>query len=147
MSALSSIRTRRNASAGMTLLEAVLALLLLSVCLVPAANALRGAVAAPLDNEAAARQLDCVSSRLETVLAEPYGRLLAKAGNLTTPSAYSSLQDGACPAVSVFIARYGNEASRMPGPNGTSDHLLYVGAQLAGSGAANRFPLVTLVTR
>lgn len=147
MSLSLSIRTRRRSSAGMTLLEAVLAVLLLSVCLVPAANALHAAIAAPRENEAAARDLDCVSSRMETVLAEPYGRLLAKAGNLATPSAYSTPEGDGCPAVSVFITRYGNDKTARLGATGNGEHLLYVGAELAAAGAANRFPLVTLVTR
>jgi len=141
-----SLRSRRH-SAGMTLFEAVLALLLLAVCLVPAANALRGAIAAPLDNEAAARALDCVSSRMETVLAEPYARLLASAGDLSKPSAYSTPEADGCPAVSVFITRYGNDKTAQLGATGNGEHLLYVGAELAAAGAANRFPLVTLVTR
>lgn len=142
-----SKRAWRHRCAGMTLLEAVLAVLLLSICLVPAANALRGAIAAPLDSESAARNLDCVSSRMETVLAEPYLRLLAAAGDRTASSTYSTPASDTCPAVTVFITRYGNDATRQLGPSGNGEHLLYVGAELADAGAPHRFPLATLVTR
>ena len=147
MSVSLSKRAWRHRCAGMTLLEAVLAVLLLSICLVPAANALRGAIAAPLDNERAARDLDCVSSRMETVLAEPYLRLLAAAGDANALAAYSAPADGGCPAIAVVITRYGTDATGRMGPDGNGEHLLYVGAQLADPGAANRLLLATLVTR
>lgn len=142
-----SKRAWRHRCAGMTLLEAVLAVLLLSICLVPAANALRSAIAAPFDSESAARDLDCVSSRMETVLAEPYLRLLAAAGDASAPSAYSTPADSDCPAIAVAITRYGNDTTGRMGPAGNGEHLLYVGARLADPGAANRFLLATLVTR
>lgn len=142
-----STRPRRQQCAGLTLFEAVLALLLLAVCLVPASEALRDAVAHSPAADAAARDLDCVSSRMETVLAEPYQRLLASAGNATTPSSHSTAADGECPAVAVYIARYGEDKSGTIGPGGDGEHLLYVGAELADANAGNRFPLATLVTR
>lgn len=142
-----SIRPWRQQCAGLTLFEAVLALLLLAVCLVPASEALRDAVAHAPASDAAARDLDCVSSRMEIVLAEPYQRLLANAGNAGTPSGYSSDAGEGCPAVAVYIARYGNGKSGKIGPGGDSEHLLYVGAELADANAGNRLPLATLVTR
>lgn len=138
---------RRHRAAGMTLLEALLALLLLAVCLVPAANALHGAIGAPGASAQAARDLDCVGSRMEAVLAEPYPRLLAAAGNAGTASALSSAASAACPAIEVTIARYGVDRSRKLGPDGSGEHLLHVGARLADEHAGNRFALDTLVTR
>lgn len=142
-----SIRPRRARCAGLTLFEALLALLLLAVCLAPALDALRDAVAQAPVSDAAARDLDCVSSRMELVLAEPYQRLLASAGNGTTPSGYSADAGDGCPAVAVYVARYGIEKSGAIGPGGDSNHLLYVGAELADPNAGNRFTLATLVTR
>lgn len=142
-----SIRPWRSQCAGLTLFEAVLALLLLAVCLVPASEALRDAVAHAPGADAAARDLDCVSSRMELVLAEPYQRLLASAGNAGTPSSYSAAGADGCPAIAVYITRYGNEKSLNIGPGGDSEHLLYVGAELADASAGNRLPLATLVTR
>ena len=84
---------------------------------------------------------------METVLAEPYQRLLASAGSASTPSHYSAAGDGECPAVTVYIARYGKDKAGTIGPDGDGEHLLYVGAELADANAGNRFPLATLVTR
>ena len=137
----------QRAAAGMTLVEAVVALLLLSVCLVPAANALRDALAAPGNTAQAGRDLDCVSARMEAVLAEPYDRLLTAARTLTTASSYSTPADTACPAVSVFIARYGNDSAITLGTRSAGDNLLYVGVRLADTNAGNQFPLTTLVAR
>lgn len=147
MSITFSSSPQARVAAGMTLVEAVVALLLLSVCLLPAANALRSGLAAPGATALAGRDLDCVSARMETVLAEPYDRLLAAAKGMTTASAYSTLAGAACPAVSVFIARYGNDDTRTLGTAGAGDNLLYVGVRLADAGAGNTFPLTTLVAR
>lgn len=147
MPVLMSTRPWRKQCAGLTLFEAVLALLLLAVCLAPALDALRDAIAHAPSADAAARDLDCVSSRMELVLAEPYQRLLASAGNPGTPSSYSAAAGDGCPAIAVYIARYGNEKNVTIGPGGDSDHLLYVGAELADPNAGNRLPLTTLITR
>ena len=136
----------------MTLLEAVFALLLLSVCLIPAANALRGAINVPADSVLAARELDCVSTLMDTVLAEHYADLLSAAGTSNTPSAYST-PDGAraptipaqCPALTVTITRYGVDSTRRIGLGGTGEHLLRVTTALAAP--AGRWPLTTLVAR
>jgi type II secretory pathway pseudopilin PulG len=137
-------RTRR--SGGFTLLEAVIAMLLLAVCLLPAANALRDAVAAPAVGATAARNLDCVSSLMETVLAEPYNRLLSLA-TTADASAYPVAPDPACPARTVRIARYGTNGNRRIGPGAPDDYLLYVSVGLADPADGNPFTLVTLVSR
>lgn len=136
----------------MTLIEALLALLLLSVCLIPAANALHSAINVPADSALAARQLDCVSSLMETVLAEPYGDLLAAAGAPDAPSRYST-PGGArapamatnCPPMSVTITRYGIDSTRKVGVGGTGEHLLRVSTALADPDG--HFALTTLVAR
>ena len=136
----------------MTLIEALLALLLLSVCLIPAANALRGAVNVPADSALAARELDCVSSLMETLLAEPYVDLLAAAGAPDEPSRYST-PDGAsapvtaaaCPPMTVTITRYGIDSTRKIGVGGTGAHLLRVSTALGAPDG--RFPLTTRVAR
>lgn len=147
MQATMSTILRRKQCAGLTLFEALLALLLLAVCLVPASEALRDAVAQAPQAGNAARDLDCVSSRMEVVLAEPYQRLLASAGDAAAPSAYSTAGAEDCPAIAVYIARYGNDKTGKIGSGADGDHLLYVAAELADAGAGNRFPLATLVTR
>jgi prepilin-type N-terminal cleavage/methylation domain-containing protein len=127
---------------GFTLLEVVFALVLLGVCLVPAANALQDALRAPANNEDAMQKLDCVSSQMEKVLAKPYSRLLSDA---TSP--YQVDADSACPALQVTIARYGNNATGKIGPGATDDQLLYVSVALANppEKPANG-PLYTLTT-
>jgi type II secretory pathway pseudopilin PulG len=138
-------RTLRSA-AGFTLVEALLALSLLAVCLIPAANALRGSLQAPGVSADAARKLDCVATLMDTVLAEPYARLLSLATN-NGAAAYPIPDDPACPARKVTIARYGNNSTGKIGPGGTGDHLLYVSVALANAADGNPFTLTTLVTR
>lgn len=137
-------QTRR--AAGFTLLEALLSLFLLAVCLVPAATALRDAMTAPAVGTSAAHNLDCVSALMETVLAEPYARLLSLA-NATGPAAYAFTDDGSCPQRTVTINRYGNDSTRAIGPGGTGDNLLMVSVALANATDGNPFTLTTLVTR
>jgi prepilin-type N-terminal cleavage/methylation domain-containing protein len=132
---------------GFTLLEVVFALLLLGVCLVPAANALQDALRAPANTEDAMRKLDCVSSLMETVLAEPYNRLLSYATSPYPPAP----ADSACPARQVTIARYGNNATGKIGPGATDDQLLYVSVALDKSADKSAdgpsYTLTTLVAR
>jgi prepilin-type N-terminal cleavage/methylation domain-containing protein len=133
-------------SAGFTLIEALVALTLLAVCLLPAANALRNAGAAPAVAAGAARKLDCVSSLMETVLAQPYNRLLSFA-TATGTSSYPIPDDAACPQRSVTIARYGKTSTRSFGFGTTDDYLLYVSVALADPADGNPFTLTTLVAR
>jgi len=135
----------------MTLLEAVFALLLLSVCLIPAANALRGAINVPADSALAARDLDCVSTLMESVLAEPYGNLYAAVGEPDAPSAYSTPAGASalatapdCPPMTVTITSYGIDKGRKLSAAGTSKYLLRVVTSVA---ADDRFPLATLVAQ
>lgn len=139
-------RHRPRRSGGFTLLEAVIAMLLLAVCLLPAASALRDAAAAPAVATTAARNLDCVSSLMETVLAEPYNRLLSLA-TTADASAYPVPPDPACPARTVLIARYGTNSTRAIGPGAPDDFLLYVSVALADPADGNPYKLATLVSR
>ena len=132
-------------AAGFTLVEALLALSLLAICLVPAANALRGAVQAPGASAVAAHNLDCVSTLMETVLAEPYARLLSLATSSGTAN-YPS-DDPNCPARTVTIWRYGNNSTGRIGPGGTGDYLLYVSVALKNPADGNPYTLTTLVAR
>lgn len=132
---------------GFTLLEGLFALLLLGVCLIPATYALRDAVAAPAGNALAARNLDCVGTLMETVLATPYDQLFALATS-NGPSAYPVPVDPNCPARQVTIQRYGNDGNRQLGPSATpSAYLLYVSVALANASDGNPFTLTTLVAR
>lgn len=135
-----------ESAAGFTLLEVVVAMALLAVCLLPAATALRDAVRGPAEMSAAARNLECVSSLMETVLAEPYGRLLSLATN-SGPANYPVPADPGCPPRTVTISRYATDITRRIGPGGSSDYLLYVSVQLTNAADGNPFTLTTLVAQ
>ena len=143
MSSLKARHRKPRHSAGFTLLEALFALLLLAVCLLPAANALRGAVAAPDAAATAERNLDCVSSRMETVLADSYTRMLSQAGT----SGYSTLAAAGCPALAVRVERYGRISNRSFGFGAPDDYLLFVSVALDQPADGNPFTLTTLVSR
>jgi hypothetical protein len=83
---------------------------------------------------------------METVLAEPYSRLLSLATN-TGAAAYRIPDDPGCPARQVLIARYGNDSTRKIGPGGNSDNLLYVSVALKNAADGNPYTLTTLVAR
>jgi prepilin-type N-terminal cleavage/methylation domain-containing protein len=135
----------RRPAAGFTLMEVIVAMVLIAACLLPAAAALRDTIRAPGEMSAAARNLDCVSSLMETVLAEPYARLLSLA-SASGPSAYPVPVDG-CPPRTVTIARYGVDSTQKIGPGGTSNNLLYVSVGLANAADGNPFTLTTLVAQ
>lgn len=145
-----SCPTRRHRTparaAGFTLLEALFAMLLLAVCLVPAADALRGALQAPGASSDAARKLDCVSALMDTVMADSYARLLSLATS-SGAAAYPVPDDPSCPARTVTIARYGNNSSGKIGPGGTGDYLLYVSVALRDPADGNPYTFTTLVAR
>jgi type II secretory pathway pseudopilin PulG len=136
----------RRHAAGFTLLEVVFAMILLATCLLPAAAALSAAVRAPAEMAQAARNLDCVGTLMETVLAEPYGRLLSLATE-AGPAAYPVPDEAGCPARAVTIRRYGNDATQKTGFGATGSTLLYVSVGLANAADGNPFTLTTLVAQ
>lgn len=133
-------------AAGFTLLEVVIAMVLIAACLLPAATALQNTVRVPGEMAAASRNLDCVSSLMETVLAEPYGRLLSLATD-AGPAAYPIPAVPACPPRTVTIARYGVDSTQKIGPGGTSNNLLVVSVGLANAADGTPFTLTTLVAQ
>ncbi len=84
----------------------MVALLVLGICAVPAADALRTGANAALVAAAKARELRCLKSHMESVLAEPYQNLAEAAREDGRPTTYSLGDDGACGPRFVFIARY-----------------------------------------
>ncbi|HUW38536.1 MAG TPA: hypothetical protein VMV91_14525 [Rhodocyclaceae bacterium] len=100
-------------------------MLLLGVCVVPAVDAVKNAIAAPQIAEDAARALLCVNSHMEKILAEPYQNLLNAAGDIAAAStSYSLAADSDCPARNVYIARYNPDAA--PSFVATDTGLLYL---------------------
>lgn len=92
--------------AGFAYIEIMVALLLLAVCAVPAANAIRASATAATVASAKARELRCMKSHMELVLAEPFERLAAAVTYDGTPSTYTLAADAACMARYVTIVRY-----------------------------------------
>lgn len=140
---------------GFSYVEVLLAVLLLSVCLVPALNAVRGAIGAPLVAQDNATAMLCVKSQMEKILAEPYPDLLAAAapgtqsGPVATASpSYSMAADTACPARNVYIARHNPyDSTKFPA---SDTGLLYVtvsAPDLSTSPAGTSYTFSTLVAR
>jgi hypothetical protein len=132
--------------AGLAYVEVVVAVLLVAVCIVPAANAIKNATGAPAVAALSAQSLACVKSQMESVLAEPYPKLLAAASaSISVPAAaYSQGADAACPARNVYIARYNGDTPATFSQ--TDTHLLFVRVNIANATLAP-MPLTTLVSR
>jgi type II secretory pathway pseudopilin PulG len=95
---------------GATYLEIMVALLIFSVCLAPALDAMTSGLVTIPAVAASSRDIGCVRTQMEKVLAEPYANLLqaaVAAGAKTVPAAtYSLAADAECPARNTFLARY-----------------------------------------
>ena len=132
--------------AGISYAEVLVALLVLSLALVPALDALHAGVASASQQATGAIDHYWALGRLEEVLAEPIALLdaaAAAAGGSTTPSSYSDAI-GAPNRRLVFVTRYdGDNADADADPfSGGDEGLLYVRVQLA-SGAPELSALVT----
>lgn len=60
---------------GFMYVEVIIAALILALCAVPAANAVRNGLNAAQAGQAKGRELRCIRNHMETVLAEPYQNL------------------------------------------------------------------------
>lgn len=115
---------------GLTYVEILIAMLVLAVALVPAMDAVRNAVLGTSAHEEYVVSQRRIASRLEDVLAEPFGALddaAVAAGGPTVPTTYS--EPVATPErLLVFIARYdGDNADADNDPfTGTDDGILWV---------------------
>ena len=98
--------TTRRAEAGLAYVEVMVALLLVTVCLVPALGALQSAL---LGSQALADAATCdtlLRNRMEEVLGKPYSVLLAEtnlSGGNTPGSVSAALSDPAGPARRIVI--------------------------------------------
>ncbi|MFC5552042.1 prepilin-type N-terminal cleavage/methylation domain-containing protein [Massilia aerilata] len=90
---------------GFSFVEVLVAVAVLALCAVPLAEAVRNGIAASTIGAAKARELRCMKSMMETVLAEPYPNLANAALGKDTPSSYSRPADAACLARRVYIAK------------------------------------------
>jgi Tfp pilus assembly protein PilV len=115
---------------GLSYVEALLAVFILGVALVPALELLQIAFVGSDVQESSLRlQLQTVT-RMEVMLAEPFGSLDAAAqaaGNATTPSSYSDIA-GTVDRTLVFLSRYdGDNADGDNDPyTGTDEGLLWI---------------------
>jgi Tfp pilus assembly protein PilV len=100
-------------AAGFAYIEVLVAVLLLALCALPAANAIKNGLnaadAAP--NRVAA--LRCMRDKMEAVLAEPYANLLAARKGKPSATAYYEAAGGGCVERQVYIDVYP--------PNGSVD--------------------------
>lgn len=128
---------RNSKQAGLTLVEVLVAVVLLAILLVPAIQALQtGVVGADVHGDVASSHFR-LTSRLEEVLAEPFVDLAnaaLAAGAATTESSYS---DAAGPPgrVLVFLSLYdGDNADADNNPfTGTDDDLIWARVDIEDS--------------
>jgi len=115
---------------GLTYLEILIAGVLLATALVPALDALRASVSGTSVHESYVTEQHRLATRLEEVLAEPFGQLndaANVAGGPVNPTTYS--EPVATPGrMLVFIARYDGDNADADGDpfTGTDDGLLWV---------------------
>ena len=123
--------------AGLTLVEVLVAMVLLAILLIPAINALQtGIIGAEVHGDVAASHYR-LTSRLEELLVEPFADLsdaALAAGSPTTPSSYS---DPAGPPgrLLVYLALYdGDNADADSDPfTGTDSDLLWIRVDIEDS--------------
>lgn len=104
---------RRRAARGVAYAEVMVAAVILALCAVPAANAIRNGLDAGQAGPAKAAELLCVRNLMESVLAEPYAVLNAAAGT----DAYNLGKSNDCAARTVEITLQqfdGAQLSDMP---------------------------------
>lgn len=86
---------------GFAYVEVVIAAVLLALCAVPAANAIKNGLDASQATKAKGRELRCMRNYMESVLAEPYQNLSAAAGT----AAYHRDADSDCIARDAAISQ------------------------------------------
>ena len=86
---------------GFAYVEVLIAAVILALCAVPAANAIKNGIAAGQAGQSRAVELTCVRNLMESVLAEPYMDLNAAAGT----AKYNLGTAAPCAARTVSIER------------------------------------------
>ena len=129
--------TARKQQAGLTLVEVLVAVMLLLIILVPAMEAIRTSVTgAEVHNELASSQFR-LTSRMEELLAEPFGDLEAAAiatGSATVESSYSEAA-GPPGRLIVYLSPYdGDNADADDDPfTGSDPGLLWIEVEAEGT--------------
>ena len=131
---------RKNREQGFTYVEVIVAVLLMSLALVPALNAIRQSTAVSKGQQSLIANTYAVFSKMEYILAQPYESLslaAIAAGGATNPSSYSD--PVATPGRRlVFLALYdGDNADGDNQPlTGGDPGLLWVKVELEGEDMA-----------
>jgi len=100
---------------GFSYVEILVATVVLALCAVPLADAVKNGIDASRIGSAKAQELRCLKNRMETVLAEPYQDLWNAARGRDVASSYSQPADAGCSiAREVYIARYEHEYGKAP---------------------------------
>ncbi len=122
--------TRFPSQAGLTLIEVLITMVLLTVLLVPAMRALQTSVTGAEVHADLANDHFRVTSRMEELLAEPYSDLEAAAIATGSPSVATSYSELAGPPgrLVVYLSLYdGDNADADNDPfTGTDDGLLWI---------------------
>ncbi|MCC2954871.1 hypothetical protein LK542_04485 [Massilia sp. IC2-477] len=142
----------RAPAAGLSYIEVMVALVLLAICAVPAAEAIRSGLRAAAAGTEHARELRCVKSRMEVVLAESFEDLWKEVKGKNDPSSYSlpadAGPDGECGVRNVYISKYvhpyGAAVGTVLEPNDEAENTLLM---VTVSGTDGMYPLTTLVDR
>lgn len=92
-------------AAGFAYIEVLVAVLLLALCALPAANAVRNGLNTATIAPARMKALRCMRDKMESVLAQPYANLLA-AKNGISQTTYSEAAGNGCDRRWVFIDVY-----------------------------------------
>ena len=93
-------------AAGFAYIEVLVAVLLLALCALPAANAVKNGLNAADAAPRRAAALRCMRDKMEAVLAEPYANLLAARNGNQPATRYSESADGGCVERRVYIDVY-----------------------------------------
>ena len=129
--------TGRQRQAGLTLVEVLVAVVLLAILLVPAINALQtGIVGADVHADVATSHYR-LSSRLEELLAEPFSNLsdaAVAAGSPTSPSSYSEIA-GLPGRLLVYLSHYDGDDADGDGDafTGTDPDLVWIRVDIEDS--------------
>ena len=129
--------TRHRFESGLTLVEVLVTIVLLSVVLVPAIRALQTSVVGANVHGDLATEHFRLTSRLEELLAEPFTNLEAAAITAGGPTVESSYSDAAGPPgrLLVYLGFYdGDNADTDDNPfTGTDPDLLWVKVEAEGT--------------
>ena len=125
---------RRRAQYGLTIVEVLVAMVLLAALLVPAVNALHTGLLGTSVHADIGRNHYRLVSRMESVLAESFASLEAATAGATVPSIYSDTF-GPADRIVVYIAGYDADNADADGDpfTGVDSDLLWIRVAVEGS--------------